>query len=84
MKILLLWLSEVFPLSIILSKLLLGEEKFLSLLKELRSQLKVEEFTLEEVIKQAPVMTAMFANSLNSGFEDGNSSGLKYYHEVRT
>lgn len=33
------------------------------------------------MVKQAFVMTAMFANSLNSGFEDGNFSGLKYYSQ---
>ncbi|KAM1555248.1 hypothetical protein ACFX1T_007769 [Malus domestica] len=58
-----------------------GRENLVSL-KELRSQLKAEESTLEEVVKQAHVMTAMFANSPSSGFESGNSYGLKYSLEV--
>ncbi|KAM1500115.1 hypothetical protein ACFX10_022715 [Malus domestica] len=58
-----------------------GRENLVSL-KELWSQLKAEKSTLEEVVKQAPVMTAMFANSPSSGFESGNSSGLKYSPKV--
>ncbi|KAM1941073.1 hypothetical protein ACFX13_028698 [Malus domestica] len=49
-----------------------GRENLVSL-KELRSQLKAEEATLEEVIKQAPIMSAMYAS--NSIYDVGGSSG---------
>ncbi|KAM1885022.1 hypothetical protein ACFX14_037751 [Malus domestica] len=49
-----------------------GRENLVSL-KELRSQLKAEEATLDEVIKQAPIMSAMYAS--NSVYDAGGSSG---------
>ncbi|KAM2436022.1 hypothetical protein PS1_025908 [Malus domestica] len=49
-----------------------GRENLVSL-KELRSQLKAEEATLEEVVKQAPIMSAMYAS--NSIYDVGGSSG---------
>ena len=55
-----------------------GRENLVSL-KKLRSQLRAEESTLEEMVKQAPVMSAMFANSNSSSLEIGSSSGSKSY-----
>ncbi|KAM1719673.1 hypothetical protein ACFX12_021452 [Malus domestica] len=52
-----------------------GRENLVSL-KELRSQLKAEEATLEENLKQ-PLMAAMYANSSGSIHEFGGSSGTK-------
>lgn len=65
------------PLKYNTIKVVIGGRENLVSLKKLRSQLRAEESTLEEVIKQTPAMTAMFANSLNSGFEVSSSSGLK-------
>ncbi|KAM1109218.1 hypothetical protein TB1_008081 [Malus domestica] len=52
-----------------------GRENLVSL-QELRSQLKAEEATLEESLKQ-PLMAAMYANRSGSIHEFGRSSGTK-------
>lgn len=52
-----------------------GRENLVSL-KELRSQLKADETTLEKGLKQ-PLMVAMYVNSSGSMYELGGSSGTK-------
>ncbi|KAM1135223.1 hypothetical protein TB2_044217 [Malus domestica] len=54
-----------------------GRENLVSL-KELRSQLKAEETTLEKGFKQ-PLMTAMYANHSSSMYESGGTSGAKSF-----
>lgn len=53
-----------------------GRETLVSL-KELRSQLKAEEDTLNEVTKQVPLMSAMMAHSSTSTYDTGGTSGTK-------
>lgn len=52
-----------------------GRETLVSL-KELRSQIRAEESTLQEVTKQVPLMPAMLAQSSKSRLNIGSSSGL--------
>lgn len=53
-----------------------GKENLVSL-KELRSQLKAKEATLEKVIKQAPLISAMYASNLVYDV-GGSSSGVTH------
>ncbi|KAM1697212.1 hypothetical protein TB1_030658 [Malus domestica] len=55
-----------------------GRENLVSL-KELRSQLKAEESTLDETAKHIPLMSAMLAQSSSSAFTAGSSSGTKSF-----
>ncbi|KAM1351501.1 hypothetical protein ACFXTH_005260 [Malus domestica] len=55
-----------------------GRESLVSL-KELRSQLKADESTLEEGLKQPHLMAAMFANASNTTYETGGSSNSRPY-----
>ncbi|KAB2603469.1 hypothetical protein D8674_004474 [Pyrus ussuriensis x Pyrus communis] len=52
----------------IIKSVIRGRENLVSL-KELRSQLKAEESTLEEVIKSPSLMAAMLANTSHSGYD---------------
>lgn len=51
-----------------------GRENLISL-KELRSQLKAEETTLQEATKQIPLMATMYTHGTSSTYEHGGSSG---------
>ncbi|KAM1553006.1 hypothetical protein PS1_005782 [Malus domestica] len=53
-----------------------GRENLVSL-KELRSQLKAEESTLDEATKQIPLMSAMYTQASGSHFDHGESSRTK-------
>lgn len=57
-----------------------GRETLVSL-KELRSQLRVEESTLPEVTKQVHLISTMLAQSSKSGLNMGSYSGLSQFHE---
>lgn len=47
-------------------------------LKELRSQLKAEDITLDETSKQIPLMSTMFTQSSGPSFDHGGSSRTRY------